>query len=136
MKNSIIKNQEKMKRLIFIFLTFFAFISCSKDDDSIPNSIITVTLQSNVTGTLSNSPTIQYRDSSGVLQSEILPIGAWKKSLNVSSGFNLLVKTKGTLNGNIQLTVSASGSGVSFNDHRDLNSNFDRNFNLEISTTL
>ena len=123
-----------MKKFVYLLLIFTVLISCSKKDDSIDEPI-KVTLSSTVTGTL-NPATIEYKDETGTLKSETLPVGQWNKTFTVSNGFNLLVKAQGTINGSIELKATATGNGVSYNVNKNSSSNYDTNFELEISTKL
>ncbi|WP_062052900.1 hypothetical protein [Aquimarina longa] len=100
------------------------------------NKSINVVLSAVVTGTLSNSPKIQYRNASGKLQSETLTVGNWSKNFTVQKGFQLFVKATGTINGNIELKANASGSGISFENNKNSNTSTDTDFNLETSTNL
>ena len=124
----------KMKKLIYLLLTFTVLISCNKDDDN-NTETITVTLSTAVTGTL-NSATIQYNDETGTLKTETLPVGEWNKTFTVSNGYNLFVKAEGTLNGSIQLNTTATGNSISFNEVINKAFNIDTDFEIETSTTL
>lgn len=127
-----------MKKVVFILLVVLTLSSCENDDDNNNDSPspISVTLTSTVTGTLSDSPTIEYRDSSGDLVTETLTTGTWEKTLSVSSGFNLLLKATGTIDGEIELKASATGDGVSYNNSINSGNNVGLPFELEISTML
>lgn len=126
-----------MKKLALILISLAVLTSCSNDDDATPEAIpVTVTLKAVVSGALNNSPVIQYRDASGDLKSETLTVGTWEKSLNVTSGYNLFLKTTGTINGSVEITASAEGEGISFDDSKSSTANVDMDFELEISKTL
>lgn len=126
-----------MKKLALILISLAVLTSCSNDDDATPEAIpVTVTLKAVVSGALNNSPVIQYRDASGDLKSETLTVGTWEKSLNVTSGYNLFLKTTGTINGSIEITASAEGEGISFDDSKSSTANVNMDFELEISKTL
>ncbi|MGY3792301.1 hypothetical protein [Aquimarina sp. 433] len=126
-----------MKKLALILISLAVLTSCSNDDDTTPEAIpVTVTLKAVVSGALNNSPVIQYRDASGDLKSETLTVGTWEKSLNVTSGYNLFLKTTGTINGSVEITASAEGEGISFDDSKSSTANVDVDFELEISKTL
>lgn len=126
-----------MKKLALILISLAALSSCSHDDDATPEAIpVTVILKAVVSGTPNNSPVIKYRDASGNLKSEILAVGTWEKSLNVTSEYDLFLKTTGTINGSVEITASVEGERISFDDSKSSTANVDMDFELEISRAL
>lgn len=125
-----------MKNIFYTFLFLLVLVSCGNDDDSRDAGPINVTLTAVVSGTLSNSPKIEYRNASGILTSETLNTGTWNKTFAVTGGFNLFVKATGTINGNLELKASAIGNEINFDDVRNINLIPESDFDVEISTTL
>ncbi len=122
-----------MKLIIYAFLILATCMSCNNDDDI---ESIEVTLTTSVSGTASDSSIIEYRDASGTIQSISLPEGDWTKKFTVTEGFDLYVKTIGTIKGSIRLNASAEGNEISFNDVKTLSSNINSVFEFEITTSL
>ena len=90
-----------MKKVFFsisiVTMVLLVFISCKKDDNQSETPTISVNLTVIATSTLSDSPTIKYKDATGTSQTEVLSIGTWSKSLTVNSGFKLLLNASGKL---------------------------------------
>lgn len=124
-----------MNKSIYLLLILTVLTSCS-NDDSTTSDVVAITLSAVVTGTLSDSPTIEYRDAVGVLKSENLEVGTWTKTFNVTKGFKLFVKASGTINGGIELKALAIGNGLNFEDTKNSKTNTDTVFEVEISSTL
>jgi len=131
-----------MKKVIFkvlpiVFLSiFFALASCSNDDEN-NNSTIKVDLKVIVSGTLSNSPTLEYRAANGELVSETLtsPV-TWTKTFNVQPGFKLVLKAQGTIEGNISLDATAVGDGVDYIGNNAIGFRTPSSFEIEINKNL
>jgi len=125
-----------MKTFLILFISVLMLSSCG-NDDTITNTTIKVDLEIVVSGTLSDSPIIKYRASNGELIEEVLsaPI-TWTKTFNVQKGFNLFLKTTGTLEGNISIKANAKGGDVNSINENQFGSRSPSSFDLEVNKDL
>ena len=131
-----------MKKVFFsisiVTIVLLVFISCKKDDNQSETPTISVNQTVIATSTLSDSPTIKYKDATGTSQTEVLSIGTWSKSLTVNSGFKLLLNASGKItDGTVSIKVTATGNGNNYNVSKSENiSGKSSDFDLTLETTL
>jgi len=128
--------KEFLKIFMLLLISLSILSSCGNDDD-ITNTTIKVDLEIVVSGTLSDSSIIKYRISNGELIEEVLnaPM-TWTKTFNVQKGFNLFLKTTGTLEGNISIKANAKGDDVNSINENQFGSRSPSSFDLEVNKNL
>ena len=108
MKKAILK----IFPILFISIALLTVSSCTKEKDLEEvfndSNTIDVTLTIKTEGTLSDSPTFEYRNAKDEIISETLVVGPTIiKIFSVEPGFEIFCKVKGALEGEVEMEAKA-----------------------------